>query len=91
MIFADEEATEALRARMLDRALNSRTLDVYKNWKAVLFNTEDSLQVEQWLVDNAKYPWIIEYVGDHYDFDIPEMRVCFRSPKDAALFRLFFG
>lgn len=91
MIIVDEDATEALRQRVLDRALNSRTLDVYKNWKVVLFDGERETEAQEWLIDNAKYPWIIEYVGDNYGFDIPDMRVCFRSPKDAALFRLFFG
>lgn len=91
MIVADEEATEALRARMLDRALNSRTLDIYKNWKAVLFDGERDAEVQQWLIEHAKHPWVIERVTDTYGFNIPNRRACFRSPKDAALFRLFFG
>ncbi len=91
MIIVDEDATEALRQRVLDRALNSRTLDVYKNWKVVLFDGEREPEAQEWLIDNAKHPWVIEYVSDTYGFNIPNRRACFRSPKDAALFRMFFG
>lgn len=90
MIIADEEATEALRQRVLDRALNSRTMDVFKNWKAVLFDVEREAEAQEWLIENTKHPWMIEHVSDTYGFNIPSRRACFRSPKDAALFRLFF-
>lgn len=87
----DVESTEAMHQRVLDNALNNRTLDVYKNWKAVLFDSKREDEAQQWMIENTKHPWVIEHVSDTYGFNIPDRRACFRSPKEAALFRLFFG
>ena len=93
-IFAPDAAAEKeLFDRLMDSALTDRSSDLYRNWKAVLFDDRECpmSNANDWCNLNTKMAWVVEKVETMGFKGIPKYRFVFRSPKDAALFRLFFG
>ena len=89
----DPKAEKEMFDRLMESALSDRSSDLYKNWKAVLFDdSERHVSIaEDWCNENIKMAWAVERIETIGFPDIPDYRFLFRNPKDAALFRLFFG
>lgn len=82
---------EAARAEVMETALTDRSSPLYANWKAVLYDGDIAI-ANNWLNKNCKLPWITERVTNiRLVKGVPKYRIVFRSPKDATLFRMFFG
>lgn len=89
----DEAAEKEIHDRLMASALTDRSSNLYRNWKAVLFDDRECpmSNANDWCNINTKMAWVVERVETMGFKDIPKYRFVFRSPKDAALFRLFFG
>lgn len=89
----DAAREKETRNRVMELAMTDRSSNLYKNWKVVLLDSRVTpvADANDWCNLNCKMAWVIEKVETLGFKDIPDRRYVFRSPKDAALFRMFFG